>query len=89
MNTAWLLMAQYDKAIIPLEDVRRDHFSHLNIEMFRRKLARGEIKLPIIRAEASTKAHQGVHIDDLAAYLDTARDQARKELEQITKGVAA
>ena len=30
MNTAFLLMAQYGgKAIVPIEDVCRDYFSHL------------------------------------------------------------
>jgi hypothetical protein len=32
MNTAFLLMAQYSgKVIIPIEDVCRDYFSHLNV----------------------------------------------------------
>ena len=32
LNTAFLLMAQYSgKAIIPLADVQRDYFSHLDV----------------------------------------------------------
>ncbi len=37
--------------------------------------------------EGSNKAARGVHLNDLAAYIDNAADTARKELAQITKGV--
>ena len=35
MKTVWLLLGQYEKTLIPLEDVRRDFFPHLNMEMFK------------------------------------------------------
>ena len=50
LNTTFLLMAQYGgKAIIPLEDVRRDYFSHLTLETMHRKLCSGQIALPVVR----------------------------------------
>lgn len=82
LNTAFLLMAQYNgKAIIPLEDVRRDYFSHLTKEMFLRKVTHGAIRLPVVRMEVSQKSSRGVHLQDLADYLDKRRDVALKELK--------
>lgn len=84
MNTAFLLMAQYDaKAVIPAELVRRDYFPHLTLEKFLRKIGSGEIKLPLVRIEDSQKSARGVALQDLADYLDTRRKAALKEFEQF------
>lgn len=89
MKTTFLLMAQYDgRAVIPVEDVCRDYFRHLTPEKFVRKAALGEIRLPIVRMEASQKAAKGVHLVDLATYLDERREAAIKEAAQIA-GAAA
>jgi hypothetical protein len=70
----FLLMAQYNgAAIVPLEVVCRDFFSHLTVEKLLRKALRGEIALPIVRIERSQKAHRGVHLADLADYIDKRR----------------
>jgi hypothetical protein len=80
LNTAFLLMAQYNgKAIIPLDDVRRDFFSHLTRDMFLRKIATGAIRLPVVRMEVSQKSARGIHLQDLANYLDKRREVALKE----------
>lgn len=80
MNTLFLLMAQYDgQAVIPIERVRKDYFSHLSIEKFNRKLSTGSIALPIVRLETSQKTARGVHLQDLALYLDQRRDVAMRE----------
>jgi hypothetical protein len=80
MNTAFLLMAQYDgRAIIPLEIVCRDYFPHLNVESFMRKHIAGEIEIPVIRMENSQKSAKGVHLADLAAYIDKRREVATRE----------
>lgn len=86
MNTAFLLMAQYDaQAVIPVEKVVRDYFSHLTTDKFLRKVAIGEIKIPLLRIEAgSQKAAKGVHLNDLAQYLDDRRAAAVKEFKQLT-----
>lgn len=84
MNTAFLLMAQYGgQAIIPLESVCRDYFAPLTVDNLKRKVAAGEIRLPIVRMESSQKAARGVHIQDLAEYLDARRAAAIKEVEQL------
>ncbi|WRQ05462.1 hypothetical protein [Ralstonia phage AhaGv] len=85
MKTAFLLMAQYDgKAVIPLDDVCRDFFAHLSKEKFYMKVMAGEIKIPVIRIEASQKAARGVHLADLARYIDDRREAALKELRQVS-----
>ena len=83
LNTTFLLLAQYNgKAIIPLEEVRRDFFSHL--QKLLRKLSLGDIALPVMRMEHSQKCAKGVHLQDLADYLDTRRQAAKEELSQMS-----
>jgi hypothetical protein len=84
-NTAFLLMAQYNgAAIVPLEFVCRDYFRHLTVNKLLRKVLAGQIKLPIIRIEDSQKAAKGVHLTDLADYLDQQREKALKESRQLS-----
>lgn len=84
MNTAFLLMAQYDgKAVIPVEDVCRDYFSHLSPVHFARKATDGEIDIPVIRMDTGQKAARGVHLQDLAAWIDARREAAQKECDQL------
>jgi hypothetical protein len=78
-------MARYEgAAIIPIEWVCRDFFRHLTPEKFLRKALAGEIAIPIVRMESSQKTAKGVHINDLAAYLDKQAEAARKECRQLT-----
>ena len=77
-------MAQYDGlAVIPLDWVQRDYFRHLKVEKLLRKVQAGEIALPIVRIEGSQKCAKGVHLSDLASYLDKQAEAARKECEQL------
>ncbi|CRI58091.1 pyocin activator PrtN family protein [Pseudomonas sp. CCOS 191] len=86
MNTAFVLMAQYNsQAIIPLEIVCKDYFRHLTPEMLQRKVLAGKIKLPITRIENSQKSAKGIHLGDLADYLDEQRRIANRELQQLTR----
>lgn len=90
MNTAFVLMAQYNgMAIISLEQVCSDYFTHLTPDMFQRKVLAGQIKLPITRLETSQKSARGIHIADLAQYLDQQRESARKECAQLNKTLRA
>ncbi|MGF6664983.1 hypothetical protein QF000_006651 [Paraburkholderia atlantica] len=85
MNTAFILMAQYGaKAIIPIEDVCRDYFAPLTLPVLLRKISTGDIALPLVRMEASQKTAKGVHLVDLATFIDERREAARKECEQLT-----
>ncbi len=84
VNTAFLLMAQYGgKAVIPLEDIRRDFFDHMSLDRLSRKVSAGELPLPIVRMESSQKAWKGVHLVDLANYIDRQREAALAEFAKM------
>ncbi|WP_293795049.1 pyocin activator PrtN family protein [uncultured Bosea sp.] len=85
MNTVFLLMAQYDgRVIVPLDRVCQDFFCHLSLDKFLRKVGAGEIELPITRIEHSQKSARGVHLQDLAAYIDKRRAAAVREMKALT-----
>jgi len=76
MYTAFMLMSQYGpKPIIPAEIVARDYFS-LPKSKFFELVNRKEILLPVLRMTDSQKSPRGVHIMDLANYIDARRDAA-------------
>jgi hypothetical protein len=85
MNTAFLLLAQYNgKAVIPIEMVCRDYFSHLTPVKLIAKISAGDITIPLVRIENSQKCAKGVHLQDLAVYLDARAEAARKEMAALT-----
>ena len=82
--TLFLLMAQYHaRTVVPLADVCRDFFSHLTERKLLQKCLRGDIALPIVRIETSQKAARGVHLSDLASYIDKRRAAAIRERDQL------
>lgn len=84
MNTTFLLLAQYGAmAVVPLDKVARDYFHHLTPEKLLRKISSGDIALPLVRMEGSQKSARGVHIQDLARYIDVRRAAAVKERDQL------
>ncbi|MGF6633573.1 pyocin activator PrtN family protein [Paraburkholderia sp. MM6662-R1] len=84
MNTVFLLMAQYNAAaVIPIETVCRDYFAPLTVPTLLRKISAGEIALPLVRMETSQKGAKGVHLNDLAEYIDKRRKAAVKECAQL------
>jgi hypothetical protein len=90
MNTIFLLMARYDgRVVIPFDVVRRDFFSHLTPSKLIAKLSSGEIPLPLIRIEKSQKSAKGVHVQDLANYIDERAEAARKEMNALTSARAS
>lgn len=84
MKTIWLLAARYDGVpVVPLETVVRDYFPHLSESHFLRKVAKGEIDLPLVRLEGSQKAPKGVALVDLAQYIDARIAEARAENDKM------
>lgn len=86
MNTLFLLMAQYSgQAVIPLSQVCADYMG-LTVEKFKAKQLSGEIHIPIIRLGANTqKAALGVHLKDLADYIDRQRESAVSEIVKLNR----
>ncbi|MDQ0135082.1 hypothetical protein J2T08_003003 [Neorhizobium galegae] len=83
-STVFLLFAQYGgKAVVPVEAVCRDYFNHLTPGVFLRKVASGELEIPVIRSDASQKCQKGIHLQDLADYIDSRREAALKEFKQL------
>lgn len=84
MNTLFLLMAQYEgQAVIPLSRVCEDYM-HLTVEKFKHKCLKGEIDIPIVRLGAETqKAALGIHLKDLADYIDLQRTKAMTEQNKL------
>ena len=84
MNTTFLLLAQYEgRAVIPIEWVCRDYFSHLTPVKLIAKISAGDIAIPLVRIENSQKCAKGVHLQDLAGYLDERTAAARKEMTAL------
>lgn len=84
MTTIFLLLAQYGAiAVVPLDIVARDYFPHLSAEKLLRKVSLGDIRLPVVRIEGSNKSAKGVHVEDLAKYIDSRRAAAQKECSQL------
>jgi len=78
-----MLLGQYGgRSVIPVDIVARDYFE-LETRVFLRKVDDGSIKLPVMRMESSQKSAKGVHIKDLAEYLDACRADARRQFEQL------
>lgn len=84
MNTLFLLMAQYNaQAVIPLDKVCSDYMN-LTVEKFKSKRLSGEIDIPITRLGAqSQKAGLGIHLSDLANYIDRQRELAITEQNKL------
>lgn len=84
MKTAMLLMARYDALpVIPVERVCEDYFQHLSADKFIRKVDAGEIDIPLVRIEGSSKCARGVPLIDLAAYIDARAGEARAVNDKI------
>ena len=66
------------------EAVQWQIFGHLTVDKLLRKALRGDLALPIVRIENSKKAQRGVHLVDLATYIDKRREAALKECRQLS-----
>lgn len=63
-------LAQYGgRVIVPLDQVCRDFFPHLSLDKFLSKVNAGEIAIPVTRMRSAKRA-RGVHLQELAAYID-------------------
>ena len=47
------------------------------------KISAGDIRLPLVRIEARKKCAKGVHLTDLAQWIDERAEAARKECDQL------
>ena len=78
MKTEYLLLAQFDRAIVPLDEICEDFFGcsrHTAIQ----KAKAGVLGVPAFRNGKSQKATFMVHISDLATMIDNERDKAKAD----------
>ena len=68
----------------PTELVRQHYFGHLTQDKFLRQILAGKIRLPVVRMTDSRKTARGVHLNDLADYIDKMREMALQECEQLS-----
>lgn len=84
MKTIFILMAQYSGlAVIPLDTVCADYFCHLSPKNLRQNIAHGKIDLPLVQMDSSRQAARGVHINDLAQYIDKQHEAAKSDHEKL------
>lgn len=82
-TTLFFLMGQYGmRAVIPADEVCRDYFGHLSLLKFIRKCDEGDIPLALMRAEKSQQGARGVHVQDLANYIDRQREEALRQVRK-------
>lgn len=70
ISTVALLFREFERVLIPLDDVRRAYFRNLNLATFRRALRDWRIPLPVITLDESEKAQAYVCIYHLAALIE-------------------
>ncbi|MCS6114494.1 MULTISPECIES: pyocin activator PrtN family protein [Shewanella] len=78
MNTAFLLMAQFNKVIVPLDQISKEYFA-LEPRTAQNYAKAGRLPVPAFRGGEGNKAPWLVNVNDLAAYLDKQRDAAAKD----------
>ncbi len=84
-QTQWLLASRYNGLpVIPLDTVNADFFPGLSKPVFLRKILDGSIKIPVVRMEAgSQKGAKGVHLTDLARYIDERHAEATRDFQRM------
>ena len=82
MKTAMLLMAQYEKPVIPLKDICSEFFGLAPATANQRALA-ATLPVPAMRMGNSQKSPWFVHISDLANYIDNQRKEAEDEWRAV------
>lgn len=83
MKTVMMLMMMYDnRPVIPADRVAADWFD-LTLDRFLRKQSSGAIPLPVILMEESRKSFKGVHVQDLADFIDRKAAEAREDLQKL------
>lgn len=81
ISTFFALMAEFNSAEIPLEDMCEKFFG-LKSDMAKKRAAAQRLPIPAYRG-GTQKSQWLVSAQDLANYIDEQRDKARKEWDQV------
>ncbi|WP_420908536.1 pyocin activator PrtN family protein [Alloalcanivorax xenomutans] len=82
MNTLFLIMAEFETAEIPLEELAEKYLG-LNSSQARRRAARQALPFPVHRGSNSQKAPWLVHAKDLADHIDKQRSEGHREWKKV------
>lgn len=82
MITALALLSIHKSPTVPLADICQQYLG-LGYEEALRKAARAELPVPVFRLNNSRKAPLMVHVKDLAAHIDRARNEAAERAERL------
>ncbi|MDX7993213.1 pyocin activator protein PrtN [Xenorhabdus sp. psl] len=82
MNTALLLMAEFETSQIPLSIIS-ERYLKMSPGTAERKANEGKLNIPTYKLTDSQKSPRIVHVNDLAAYIDEQRELAVKEVERM------
>ena len=77
MNTTFLLMAQFERAVVPLEEIATAMLG-LNAAQAKRKAAHDELPFPAFRD--GQKGPWLVRVTDVAAWVDESADAALERM---------
>lgn len=77
MNTVFLLLAEFEKPLVPLSDICERYFS-CNPNTARDRATAGKLPVPAFRTGDSQKAPYMVDIRDLAEFIDKQRSNAKE-----------
>ncbi len=84
MNTVFLLLAEFDTGIIPLDDIAEKYLG-LSTAQARRRAASQALPFPVHKAISSQKAPWLVSAQDFAKHLDQQREAARIEWKALNR----
>lgn len=82
MNTLFLLAAQYNKTLIPLDDICEEHFG-MDRKAAYQAAAANKLPVPAVRMRESQKCPWLIHINELATLIDTRAAAAKAEWEKV------
>lgn len=88
MNTQYALHAVFGAPIVKLSDISEEYFG-MKYTTAKAKVNANEFPVPAFRLHEETQSNQGtkmplfVSVDDLAAYIDKKRKEAKSEWESI------
>lgn len=82
MNTLFLLAAQYNKTLIPLDEICDTYFG-MDRKSAYQAAAANSLPVPVMRMRDSQKCPWVVHIGELATLIDNRMALARTEWEKV------
>ena len=82
MQTVFMLLAQYEKPVVPLKEICSEYFG-LSYQTARQRANAGMLPIPTFKKKK--KSDYLVHLTDLASYIDQQREKEARRLTAITR----